>query len=43
MLAAVAEQNAVVPSGVINTPHENMLVDVTGSLVSPEDIADLNL
>ena len=30
-------------SGVINTPHENMLVDVTGSLVSPEDIADLNL
>ena len=43
MLAAVAEQNAVVPSGVINTPHENMLVDVTGSLLSPEDIADLNL
>ena len=33
----------MVPSGVINTPHENMLVDVTGSLVSPEDIADLNL
>ena len=32
---AAAEQNAVVPSGVINTPHENMLVDVTGSLVSP--------
>ena len=43
MLAAVAEQNAVVPSGVINTPHENMLVDVTGSLLSPQDIADLNL
>ena len=43
VLAAVAEQNAVVPSGVINTPHENMLVDVTGALVSPEDIADLNL
>ena len=33
----------MVPSGVINTPHENMLVDVTGALVSPEDIADLNL
>ena len=33
----------MVPSGVINTPHENMLVDVTGSLVSPQDIADLNL
>ena len=33
----------MVPSGVINTPHENMLVDVTGSLLSPQDIADLNL
>jgi len=43
VFAAIAEQNAVVPSGVINTPHENMLVDVTGALVSPEDIADLNL
>ncbi len=43
VLSAIADQNAVVPSGVINTPHENMLVDVTGSLVSPDDIADLNL
>ena len=33
VLAAIAEQNAVVPSGVINTPNENMLVDVTGSLL----------
>ena len=43
VLTAIARQNAVVPSGVINTPHENMLVDVTGSLLTPESIADLNL
>ena len=43
VLTAIARQNAVVPSGVINTPHENMLVDVTGSLLKPESIADLNL
>ena len=43
VLTAIAQQNAVVPSGVINTPHENMLVDVTGSLLTPESIADLNL
>ena len=36
VLAAIARQNAVVPSGVINTPNENMLVDVTGSLLTPE-------
>lgn len=43
VLAAIARQNAVVPSGVINTPHENMLVDVTGSLLTPENVANLNL
>ena len=43
MLTAIARQNAVAPSGVINTPHENMLVDVTGSLLKPDSIADLNL
>ena len=43
VLTAIARQNAVVPSGVINTPHENMLVDVTGSLLKPESVADLNL
>ena len=43
VLTAIARQNAVVPSGVINTPNENMLVDVTGSLLKPESIADLNL
>ena len=43
MLAAIARQNAVVPSGMINTAHENMLVDVTGSLLSAEGVANLNL
>ena len=43
VLTAIARQNAVVPSGIINTSHENMLVDVTGSLLKPESIADLNL
>ena len=43
VLTAVARQNAVVPSGVINTPNENVLVEVTGSLLKPESIADLNL
>lgn len=43
VLAAIARQNAVAPSGIINTPQENMLVDVTGSLLSPDGIANLNL
>ena len=43
VLTAIARQNAVVPSGVINTPNENVLVEVTGSLLKPESIADLNL
>ena len=43
VLTAIARQNAVVPSGIINTPSENMLVDVTGSLLSPDGIGNLNL
>ena len=43
VLTAIAKQNAVVPSGVINTPSENVLVDVTGALLTPEAIAKLNL
>ena len=43
VLTAIAPANAVVPSGVINTPHENVLVNVTGSLLQPEAIANLNL
>ena len=35
VLAAIAQQNAVVPSGVINTQRENVLVDVTGALLTP--------
>jgi multidrug efflux pump subunit AcrB len=43
VLTAIAQQNAVVPSGVINTARENVLVDVTGALLTPQGIADLNL
>ena len=43
VLTAIAKQNAVVPSGVINTPSENVLVDVTGALLTSEAIAKLNL
>ena len=43
ILTAITRQNAVVPSGIINTSQENMLVDVTGALLMPEDIAGLNL
>ena len=43
VLAAIAQQNAVAPSGVINTPRENVLVDVTGALLTPQSIANLNL
>ncbi len=43
VLTAIAQQNAVVPSGVINTSSENVLVDVTGALLTPEAIAKLNL
>ena len=43
VLTAIAQQNAVVPSGVINTPRENVLVDVTGALLTPQSIANVNL
>ena len=43
VLTAIAQQNAVVPSGVINTARENVLVDVTGALLTPQSIANLNL
>ena len=43
VLTAIAKQNAVVPSGVINTASENVLVDVTGALLTSEAIAKLNL
>ena len=43
VLTAIAQQNAVVPSGVINTARENVLVDVTGALLTPQGIANLNL
>ncbi|CAN5469706.1 triclosan efflux RND transporter permease subunit TriC [soil metagenome] len=43
VFTAIARQNAVVPSGIINTSNENVLVDVTGALLKPGAIADLNL
>ena len=43
VLTAIAQQNAVAPSGIINTARENVLVDVTGALLTQQSIANLNL
>src|SRR4051812_22814510 len=43
VLTAIAQQNAVVPSGVVNTSRENVLVDVTGALLTQQSIGNLNL
>ena len=43
MLTAIAEQNAVVPAGVINTQNENMLVEVTGALLDAASVSKINL
>jgi multidrug efflux pump subunit AcrB len=43
VLTAISQQNAVEPSGIVNTSHENVLVNVTGALLKPDEIADLNL
>jgi multidrug efflux pump subunit AcrB len=43
VLQAIAQQNALAPSGVISTQAENMLVQVSGALVTEHDLRDINL
>lgn len=43
VLTAVAEQNAVVPAGVINTENEDILVQVSGALVDAASVAKIDL
>lgn len=43
VLRSLATQNAIVPSGVINTDRERILVRVPGTLGGAEAIANLNL
>lgn len=43
VLQAIAAQNAVEPSGKIFTQHENMLVEVSGALLTAKNFADINL
>ena len=43
VLNAIADQNAVTPAGVINTNHENILVEVTGALVTADSLKNINL
>ncbi len=41
--AALAEQNAVLPSGIINTSTENILMEVSGALLSVQNIKAIRL
>ncbi|MCV3243887.1 efflux RND transporter permease subunit [Mesorhizobium sp. ZC-5] len=43
VLTAVAEQNAVVPAGVINTENEDILVQVSGALVDAASVSKIDL
>lgn len=43
VLTAVAEQNAVVPAGVINTKNEDILVQVSGALVDAASVSKIDL
>ena len=43
VLQSIAQQNAVTPSGEINTNNENILVEVSGELLTAENIAAINL
>ena len=43
VLQAIADQNAVTPSGVINTSKEDILVQVTGALLSADSLRKINL
>ncbi|WEK52752.1 MAG: efflux RND transporter permease subunit [Candidatus Kaistia colombiensis] len=43
VLNSIADQNALVPSGVVNTPGENILVNVTGGFLSKENLEAVNL
>ena len=43
VLTAIAQQNAVTPAGVINTGKEDILVQVTGALVTADSLRQINL
>jgi multidrug efflux pump subunit AcrB len=43
VLDSIADQNALVPSGVVNTQDENILVNVTGGFLTKESLEAVNL
>jgi multidrug efflux pump subunit AcrB len=43
VIDAIAAQNALAPSGVVSTQAENILVEVTGALITERNIRDVNL
>jgi len=43
VLDAIAKQNTVTPAGVINTSREDILVQVTGALVTADSLRKINL
>ncbi|MCB1498689.1 MAG: efflux RND transporter permease subunit [Bauldia sp.] len=43
VMNAIAEQNAVTPAGIITTPNEDILIDVSGALVDTDSLKAINL
>ncbi len=43
VMAAIADQNKVAPSGVITTKDEEILIDVSGALTGKQSLEDINL
>ncbi len=43
VMNAIAQQNAVTPSGVITTPDEEIILDVSGELIDVDSIKAINL
>ena len=43
VLQAIADQNAVTPAGVISTSKEDILVQVTGALITADSLKQINL
>lgn len=43
VLGAIAAQNALQPSGVVNTKAESILVEVSGALLAEQSLRDINL
>jgi multidrug efflux pump subunit AcrB len=43
VLQAIKAQNAIAPAGIVNTAHENILIDVTGAIADEQSLAAMRL